>query len=43
MKRPRVSSQRMLPGQLRARLGLPAHGAEIAAEADALMRRLKAA
>ncbi len=42
MKRPRVSSQRMLPEHLRARLGLPAHGAEIAAEAGALMRRLKA-
>lgn len=43
MKRPRVSSQRMLPDHLRARLGLPAHGAAIAAEANALMQRLRAA
>ncbi len=43
MKRPRVSSQRMLPEPLRARLGLPAHGAEIAVEAEALMQRLRAA
>ena len=43
MKRPRVSSQRMLPDALRARLGLPDHDAQIAAEAEALMRRLKAA
>ena len=43
MKRPRVSSQRMLPEHLRARLGLPAHEAEIAAEAQSVMQRLKAA
>ena len=43
MKRPRVSAQRMLPEHLRARLGLPSHEAQIAAEADALMQRLKAA
>jgi hypothetical protein len=43
MKRPRVSAQRMLPDHLRARLGLPAHGAAIAAEAEAVLRRLKAA
>jgi hypothetical protein len=33
----------MLPDHLRARLGLPAHGAAIAAEAEAVLRRLKAA
>jgi len=43
MRRPRVSEQRMLPAHLRARLGLPDHGAAVTAEAGALMRRLKAA
>jgi hypothetical protein len=43
MKRPRLSSQRMLPDDLRALLGLPAYGAEIEAEATALLHRLKAA
>jgi len=43
MKRPRLSAQRMLPDDLRNRLGLPAYGAEIEAEAAALLHRLKAA
>jgi hypothetical protein len=43
MKRPRISAQRLLPEPLRARLGLTAPGAEIAAEAEALVRRLGAA
>lgn len=43
MKRPRVSAQRMLPDHLRARLGLPSFGVEIAAEAEALIQRFKAA
>ncbi|HEV7457177.1 MAG TPA: hypothetical protein VGN96_10400, partial [Roseococcus sp.] len=40
MPRPRVSAQRMLPDRLRARLGLPSFGAELAAEREALMDRL---
>ena len=43
MKRPRISTQRMLPAALRTQLGLPAHDAEIEAEATALLQRLKAA
>ena len=43
MKRPRVSAQRMLPDHLRARLSLPSFGVEIAAEAEALIQRFKAA
>lgn len=42
MPRPRVSSQRMLPDALRARLGIAPFGADIAAEGAALLQRLGA-